>query len=124
MSTCLEYGINYGGGDVTGLGCSQQPDTWSRENPVECLNLCKSVEGCTHFSWISPEHGWVAGRKRCCLKSAETLVPNDDDVVVSGVIAKCESSMNYTSKQFFLSLDTALDKGFYQKYLSSPRYIF
>ena len=107
VPTCIQDRVNYAGNALYQGGCGMQPDSWNRESPKECINLCHSVEGCTHFTWISPESGWVEGRKRCCLKSAEILVPNNDDVVVSGVVANCESNTNNMNKEeiFFFSID-------------------
>ena len=69
--------------------CGKQPDDWRREDPFDCISLCKSVEGCNHFSWISPEYDWNAGRKRCCLKKG-TPVPEKTGNLISAVLAYCE----------------------------------
>ena len=75
-------------------GCGKQPDDWRRDNPSDCISLCKSVEGCTHFGWVSPEKEWNAGRKRCCLKkgNVNVNVGEKSENVVSAVLALCEGT--------------------------------
>ena len=103
VSPCLQDRVDYQGNDYSG-DCSKQPNTWKKNNPVDCINLCQSVVGCTHFTWVSPENGWAEGRTRCCLKRSKNLVTTKNDSFVSGVLANCEISMNNISKNkiFFL----------------------
>ena len=60
------YGDDLGGG---GNSCGNQPHEWKRDNPRECIELCRSTPGCTNFVWVPPDYWWEAGRKRCCLKA-------------------------------------------------------
>ena len=87
---CLQKDVGYPGNDINGK-CEEQPDKWRREDPSDCITLCKSVKGCTYFGWISPEHEWNEGRKRCCLKTG-TPVAQKRWNVVSAVLSNCEGT--------------------------------
>ena len=64
--------VSFGGNDLVGSGCHTQPSDWRRDNPEDCIKLCQSIPGCTHFDWVSLDYKWVEGRKRCCLKRGKT----------------------------------------------------
>ena len=67
-----------------GKGCHLQPNEWKRDEPKDCIELCQNVPGCTHFNWISPEHEWIPGRLRCCLKIGESRTRKEKEGVTSG----------------------------------------
>ena len=92
---CLENDVDYKGNDLH-ESCKQQPESWIAFEPIECVDLCKSVKDCTHFTWQSPDREKEKLRNRCCLKSSDSVeIQNSkkeslDKGVISGVIEKCE----------------------------------
>ena len=86
--SCLQKDVDYPGNDINGK-CGEQPEKWRREDPSDCIALCKSVEGCDHFTWVSTESEWNDGRKRCCLKKGNPVVQKSFNVV-SAVVSNCE----------------------------------
>ena len=94
---CLQKDVAYPGNDIIGSG-GEQPDNWRRDDPSDCITLCKSVKGCTHFGWASPEHKWTRGRKRCYLKEGNNVtVGVKKENVVSAVLANCEGTWDMWS---------------------------
>ena len=88
--SCLKKDEDYPGKDINGI-CGKQPDHWRREDPSDCITLCKSVEGCNHFAWISNESEWNDGRKRCCLKKGNPVAQRSLNIV-SAVLSNCEGT--------------------------------
>ena len=84
--------MRYVGQDINGE-CDKQPDNCRREDPSDCISLCKSVEGCTHFGWTTPENDWEEGRKRCWLKKGNPA-PEKRENVISAALANCEGTQN------------------------------
>ena len=77
-----------------GKECYLQPNEWRRDEPKECIELCQNVPGCTHFTWVSPEHIWVGGRLRCCLKIGELRKRKEEEGVTSGYSSSSCGSKN------------------------------
>ena len=44
---------------------------WKRDNPNDCIDLCRNTPTCTHFVWVSPENAWKAGIHLCVLKEGQ-----------------------------------------------------
>ena len=78
--TCLEKNVDHHGNDLHG-NCRDQPDAWKRDTPEECSGLCKVTDGCELFTWISTDHPWELGRKRCCLKHSLGAATYESGVV-------------------------------------------
>ena len=86
---CLEHNTDYFGNDLGTGDCGTQPETWRRETAEECQNLCRDTDGCDVFTWISPNHNYVAGRKRCCLKTLGGVASSSPDLVSGPKICVC-----------------------------------
>eukprot|EP00095_Tigriopus_kingsejongensis_P003313 maker-scaffold612_size124412-snap-gene-0.26 protein:Tk03313 transcript:maker-scaffold612_size124412-snap-gene-0.26-mRNA-1 annotation:"microneme protein mic17a" len=75
-SSCLEYAVDYVGGDLT-----NQPNI---KTPLDCQQECRKHPNCLYFTYVKEEFWNPAYRKKCFLRSERNVKNEETPGVISG----------------------------------------